>query len=198
METKTLQPRTWQVETLLERWRTCRFLTICWGISVRDPLYLGAYNYLKTCPPAQPLQAQIQAALPTLASALQQQGQSQPQQQQQPTPNANLNAINTAPVPHSGVPQQPTLAPTNPNANLPQHKNINQNVNGGSGPGFPAQNVQVPANGINNALVPTSAPGQAQPPTIPTICRLTGCAKPVYTDANSNHASEYCSMRHRE
>ena len=101
-----------------------------------------------------------------------------------------------APVPPANVPQQSTIAtnllPNNPNVNQPQQ---GTNVNGI--PGTVPQNTQGPTNGTYNNAVQASVPGQAQP-TTPAICRLTGCGKPVYTDATFNHASEYCSKRHRE
>lgn len=146
-----------------------------------------------------PLQAQIQAVLPTLVAVLQQQGPNQPQQQQQPPLNANLNVNGATPAPPSNTPQQPktatTPAPGKSNANPPQQTNVNQGTNGGSGPGFPVpQNVQGPINGTNN----TATPGQVQAAIVPTTCSFAGCTKPVYTDPTSNHPSEYCSRRHRE
>jgi hypothetical protein len=147
----------------------------------------------------------LPATRPQSASATRPQSSnySQPQQQQQPPTNVNLNVNNVSPVPPSNVPQQPmvatTLAPNSPNPNLPQQKtNVNQNLNGPSGPGFPVpQSAQGPANGTNNNAMPTSVQGQVQA-AIPTTCRLKGCGKSVYTDTTSNHASEYCSKRHRE
>ena len=150
----------------------------------------------KRCRSAPKLQAQVQAAV----ASLQQQNQNQPQQ---PPNNVNLTVNNVAPVPPPNVPQQPTVAttkaPNNQNANPPQQKTTaNQNVNGGYGPGLPVpQNAQGPVNGINNNGIPTSAPGQIQT-AMPATCRLMGCGNPVYTDAMSNYASEYCSKRHRE
>ena len=141
--------------------------------------------------------------MPAVNSALQQHGNKGLQQNQQPPVNANPNVNNVAPVPPPNNPQQSAvttaLAPNNPGMNQPQqHPNVNQNINGGSGPGFPVpQMAQGPVNGTNNNKIPTSVPGQAQT-AVPTTCRLTGCGKPVYTDTTHNHASEYCSKRHRE
>lgn len=188
METLTPSSKTWQVETSLPS---------CWVISVRGLVYLSGESYLQRCCPAQPLQAQLQAAMPALANVFQQ-GQNPPQQ---PLPNVNTNSL--PPVPPSSVPQQSTvaaaLAPNNLGASQSQPKNVNQSVNGGSGPGLPTpQNIQGPTNGVNNTTIPTSAPGKVQATATPTLCRLAGCTKPVYTDATSNNASEYCSKRHRE
>ncbi|KAF9790460.1 hypothetical protein BJ322DRAFT_1036609 [Thelephora terrestris] len=147
----------------------------------------------------QHLQGQVQAILPALVAALQQQGQSQPQQQQQPPPGAGLNTNNVIIVPPTNVPQQPmaatTFVPNNANKNQPRQTNVGQGI----GPGFPVpSNAQGPVNGTNMTMVPTSAPARVRAASLTSNCRLAGCGKPVHTDPTSNHASEYCSNRHRE
>ena len=166
--------------------------------SFRQPTRVATLIYDR-CGLAQPLQAQLQAALPALAAAFQQPGNNPPQQQQPPA-SVNLSVNNVSPVPPSSTSQQPTVATSltssTPNQNPPQQKaSVNQNVNGGTGSGLPPpQNAQGAAQGVNSAAVPTQLPTAITSST----CRLTGCTKPVYTDPASNHASEYCSKRHRE
>lgn len=187
---------------LARRRQTCKFLASCLGTSVCGLIDLFSQSCLKRRRSAQPLQAQIQAVLPSLTTVLQQQGQNQPQQQP-PLPNVNSNTNNIPPVPPSSVPQQSTvattLAPNNQNASLPKQKNVNQSGNGGSGLGLPVpQNPQGPTNGTNNNPIPSSVLGQAHGTATPTTCRLTGCTNPVYSDVTYNHVSEYCSKRHRK
>jgi hypothetical protein len=200
METQIPPPRR-QEETFLVRYlRTRRSLTNCWGKSVRSSANQpGDHTYLQLRDSAQPLQAQLQAVLPALTTAFQQPGNNQPQQQQ-PSASVSLNVNNAPPVPPSNTQQQPTVATALtlniPNQNPPQQKaSVNQNVNGGTGSGLPPPlNAQGAAQGTNNATVPTQLPNAITSST----CRLTGCTKPVYTDPTFNHASEYCSKRHRE